>query len=62
MTTTDLPTVDGLTWRPLGTDVRLTMIDGQVLVRDARLQNQDAEAIAAEARTAARTLAARAGV
>jgi 5-methylthioadenosine/S-adenosylhomocysteine deaminase len=43
-----------------GTDVRLTMVDGQVLVRDFGLQNQDVGAIAAEARTAARLLAARA--
>jgi hypothetical protein len=36
------------------------MVDGQVLVGDSRLQNQDVGAIAAEAREAAKALAARA--
>src|SRR5829696_6670504 len=36
-----------------GTDVRLTMVDGEILVRDSTLQHLDAGAITAEARTAA---------
>jgi len=43
-----------------GTDVRLTMVDGQVLVSDFLLQAQDVSEIAANAREAARSLAARA--
>jgi len=45
-----------------GTDVRLTMVDGEVLVNDFLLQGQDVSEIAANARDAARSLAARAGV
>ena len=45
-----------------GTDVRLTMVDGEVLVRDFSLLNQDVQEITADARTAAGALAARAGV
>jgi len=45
-----------------GTDVRLTMVDGHVLVNDFLLQGQDVTEIAANAREAARSLAARAGV
>ena len=51
-----------LVYASRGTDVRMTMVDGQVLVRDYSLSNQDAQAITAEARQAAVTLAARAGV
>jgi 5-methylthioadenosine/S-adenosylhomocysteine deaminase len=51
-----------LVYATRGTDVRLTMVDGQVLVRDYALMNQDVKAIAAEARTAGATLAAKAGV
>jgi 5-methylthioadenosine/S-adenosylhomocysteine deaminase len=51
-----------LVYASRGTDVRMTMIDGRVLVRDYALSNQDVEAITAEARTAASALAARAGV
>jgi len=51
-----------LVYATRGTDVRLTMVDGQVLVRDFRLSNHDVAAITAEARTAASTLAARARV
>jgi len=43
-----------------GTDVRLTMVDGHVLVNDFLLQGQDVTEIAANAREAARSLAARA--
>jgi len=45
-----------------GTDVRLTMVAGEVLVSDFALVNQDVKAITADARRAAATLAARAGV
>jgi 5-methylthioadenosine/S-adenosylhomocysteine deaminase len=45
-----------------GTDVLLTMVDGEVLTRERRLVREDAAEIAAEGRTAARQLAARAGV
>ena len=51
-----------LVYATRGTDVRLTMVDGQVLVRDYSLSNHDVRAITAEAGTAARALAARAGV
>ena len=51
-----------LVYATRGTDVRLTMVDGRVLVRDYALMNQDVKAITAEARTAAVALAARAGV
>jgi 5-methylthioadenosine/S-adenosylhomocysteine deaminase len=44
------------------TDVRLTMVDGRILVRDFSLQNQEVGAITAEARRAARALAARAAL
>ena len=44
------------------TDVRTTVVDGEVLVRDGRPARMDGAAIAAEARVAARELAARAGV
>src|SRR5258706_15460321 len=49
-----------LVYATRGTDVRLTMVDGQVLVRDNNLRHHDVAAITAEARTAARTLAGRA--
>jgi 5-methylthioadenosine/S-adenosylhomocysteine deaminase len=45
-----------------GTDVRLTMIDGEILMRDFRLNHMDPEAITAEAKVAANDLAARAGI
>src|SRR5215204_5831031 len=45
-----------------GTDVRLTMVDGEILVRDSTLQHLDAGAITAEARTAAAQLIRRAGI
>jgi 5-methylthioadenosine/S-adenosylhomocysteine deaminase len=43
-------------------DVRATIVDGEALVRDGRPVRMDAAAITAEARAAARELAARAGV
>jgi 5-methylthioadenosine/S-adenosylhomocysteine deaminase len=45
-----------------GTDVRLTMIDGEVLVENGALVGHDEHAIAAEGRAAARVVATRAGV
>ena len=51
-----------LVYATRGTDVRLTMVDGEVLVNDYALLSQDIRAIAAEGRDAARSLAARAGV
>ena len=48
--------------RGAGDDVRTTIVDGEVLVRDGRPVRVDAAAIAAEARAAARELTARAGV
>lgn len=58
---------DGDPWSSLvyaarGTDVRLTVVDGKVLVRDFELINQDGAAITADARTAAGELASRAGL
>jgi 5-methylthioadenosine/S-adenosylhomocysteine deaminase len=51
-----------LAYAARGTDVRLTMVDGQVLVDRFALTRLDAAAIAAEARSAAAELSARAGV
>jgi 5-methylthioadenosine/S-adenosylhomocysteine deaminase len=45
-----------------GTDVRLTMIDGEILMRDFRLSQIDVGAIAAEAKVAAKALVSRAGI
>ena len=44
------------------TDVRLAMIDGEILVENGALVGHDEHAIAAEARAAARVVATRAGV
>jgi 5-methylthioadenosine/S-adenosylhomocysteine deaminase len=43
-------------------DVRMTMIDGQILVRDGAATTLDAGEIADEARRQARALASRAGL
>jgi cytosine/adenosine deaminase-related metal-dependent hydrolase len=43
-------------------DVRLTMVDGEMLVREGRAVQLDAGEVAAEARREARALAARAGL
>jgi 5-methylthioadenosine/S-adenosylhomocysteine deaminase len=51
-----------LVYAARGTDVRMTMVDGELLVREFALTRLDAKAIAAEARTAAAELALRAGV
>ena len=51
-----------LVYAARGSDVRLTMVDGTVLVDRFRLLELDALAIAADARSAARELSARAGI
>ena len=51
-----------LAYAARGTDVRLTMVDGEVLVDRFSLAQLDVAAITAEARTAAAGLYARAGV
>jgi 5-methylthioadenosine/S-adenosylhomocysteine deaminase len=51
-----------LVYAARGTDVRLTMVDGEILVNDFALARLDGAAIAAEARSAARELAQRAGI
>jgi 5-methylthioadenosine/S-adenosylhomocysteine deaminase len=43
-------------------DVRLTMVDGEIVTRDGELTWGDRRAVAAEARVAARGLMARAGL
>ena len=45
-----------------GSDVRLTMVNGDVLVRDFALTQLDVKSIAADARSAADELARRAGL
>ena len=49
-----------LVYASRGTDVRVTMVDGRVLVRDAVLTHHDVTEITADARNAARLLAERA--
>jgi 5-methylthioadenosine/S-adenosylhomocysteine deaminase len=51
-----------LVYATRGTDVRLTMVDGQILVRDCSLLNHDLGGITAEAREAGALLAAKVGV
>ncbi len=51
-----------LVYAARGTDVRLTMVDGEILVNDFALVNEEVTAITEEARAAAAMLAARAGV
>jgi 5-methylthioadenosine/S-adenosylhomocysteine deaminase len=51
-----------LVYAARGTDVRLTMVGGEVLVRDYSLVHHDVAGIVDEARRAAATVAARAGV
>jgi 5-methylthioadenosine/S-adenosylhomocysteine deaminase len=51
-----------LAYAARGTDVRLTMVDGEVLVQDFALVHLDPQAIASEARYAAAELAVRAGI
>jgi 5-methylthioadenosine/S-adenosylhomocysteine deaminase len=51
-----------LVYAARGTDVRMTMVDGQVLVDDFALVHEEVTAITADARAAAAALAARAGI
>jgi 5-methylthioadenosine/S-adenosylhomocysteine deaminase len=51
-----------LVYAARGSDVRLTMVDGQILVRDGRLTQADGAEISARAATAARELAGRAAL
>jgi 5-methylthioadenosine/S-adenosylhomocysteine deaminase len=51
-----------LAYAARGTDVRLTMVDGEVLVNQFTLQQLDGAAITADARGAAAELAARSGI
>ena len=59
------PDVDAwttLVYAARGTDIRMTMVDGRLLVRDFELTGMDEVAVAAEGRTAAAELANRAGL
>jgi 5-methylthioadenosine/S-adenosylhomocysteine deaminase len=51
-----------LVYAARGTDVRMTMVDGEVLVSDGTLTRLDAAAVSAEARQAAQEVAVRAGL
>jgi 5-methylthioadenosine/S-adenosylhomocysteine deaminase len=51
-----------LVYAARGSDVRLTMVDGQVLVRDFALTQLDSDEVAVTAREAARGLMSRAGL
>lgn len=51
-----------LVYAARGTDVRLTMVDGEIVVRDGQLVHLDAAAIASSARAESRALLARAGI
>jgi 5-methylthioadenosine/S-adenosylhomocysteine deaminase len=51
-----------LAYAARGTDVRMTMVDGEILVRDFTLTQMDAAEIAADGRHAAAELAVRAGL
>jgi len=58
----DADPYSALVYSARGTDVRLTMVDGAVLVSDFQLTNEDVAEITAEARDAATVVATRAGV
>jgi 5-methylthioadenosine/S-adenosylhomocysteine deaminase len=58
----DADPYSALAYSARGTDVRLTMVDGAVLVSDFQLANEDVAAITAEARDAASAIATRAGI
>ena len=45
-----------------GSDVRMTMVDGEILVDEFALARLDPAELAAEAREAARTVQSRAGI
>jgi 5-methylthioadenosine/S-adenosylhomocysteine deaminase len=51
-----------LAYAARGSDVRLTMVDGEILVRDFALERMDGARIGADARLAAAELASRAGI
>ncbi len=51
-----------LVYAARGTDVRMTMVDGEILVREFGLTRLDSAEVAADARHAAAELAARAGL
>jgi 5-methylthioadenosine/S-adenosylhomocysteine deaminase len=51
-----------LVYAARGSDVRMTMVDGEVTARDGQLVHDDAEEIAMTARNAARQVASRAGI
>ena len=51
-----------LVYASRGPDVRMTMVDGEVLMRDFQLVHVDADAVTAEARAASAELRARAGI
>jgi 5-methylthioadenosine/S-adenosylhomocysteine deaminase len=51
-----------LVYAAAGSDVRLVMVDGEVLVRDFQLTGIDSAEAAFEGRAAAATLASRAGL
>lgn len=51
-----------LAYAARGTDVRLTMVEGEVLMHGSQLSRMDAGEVAAEARVSAAELAARAGL
>jgi 5-methylthioadenosine/S-adenosylhomocysteine deaminase len=51
-----------LAYAARGTDIRLTMVDGEVLVDRFALTRLDASAVSSDARAAAAELASRAGV
>jgi 5-methylthioadenosine/S-adenosylhomocysteine deaminase len=59
--TPDVDPWSTLVYAAHGGDVRLTMVDGRVLVREGRLVDEDVDAIIAQAHHAARLLASRAG-
>jgi 5-methylthioadenosine/S-adenosylhomocysteine deaminase len=59
------PDVDpwsALVYSARGTDVRLTMVDGEVLVEDFELVRMDRKDVVTEAGRAAREVASRAGI
>jgi 5-methylthioadenosine/S-adenosylhomocysteine deaminase len=58
----DVDAFSTLVYAARGTDVILTMVDGEILSRRGQLVREDTVEIAQEARSAARTLALRAGV
>jgi 5-methylthioadenosine/S-adenosylhomocysteine deaminase len=51
-----------LVYAARGTDVRLTLVDGEILVEDGVPTRLEGPAVLAEARSAARTLMSRAGL